>query len=118
MIVVNGWLQKPEDEDTNFWDYNEYNIDQLANHTHSGTDGDQLPPGSLTQLSTTVTPTTLSGSLYYADKTFPTGLTWDHTTISFFLNDERIYLDYEKIDDDNFRVFSVFNGTTYEVRYA
>lgn len=118
MIVINDWLQQAEDDDTNFWDYYEYNINQLANHTHDGTAGDKLPPSSLTQLSSTVQPITLSGTLYYADKDLPTGCTFDDTTISFFLNDERIYLDYEKVDSDTFRVWSVFNTVTYEVRYA
>jgi hypothetical protein len=118
MQVINGWLQSPEDSDAAFWTYIVYDINKIAFHTHDGTDGDLLPPSSLTHLSSTVTPSTPSGNLYYADKAFPTDNTWSNTNISFFLNDERIYLDYEKIDEDNYRVWSALNGTTYEVRYA
>lgn len=118
MIVLNGWIQKPEDYNSQFWDYLEFNWEQIANHAHDGSTGDKLTPKSLTQLSSTVTPNTLSGDLYYADKALPTDNTWDNTTISFFLNDERVYLDYTKIDDNNYRVWSTLNGTTYEVRYA
>lgn len=118
MLVINGWLQQPENYDSNLWSYLNYNIGVIATHVHDGTEGDKLPPSSLTQLADTVQPTTVSGSLYYADKTFPSGNTWSNTTISFFLNDERIYLDYEKIDENNYRVYSVFNTVTYEVRYA
>lgn len=118
MKVINDWLKQPEAYDKDFWQYNEFNINELAFHTHDGIQGDQLPPSSLTQLADTVTPATPEGIYYSATKTLPTGNTFDNTTISFFLNGERIYLGYEKVDDDNFKVISPYNTVTYEVRYA
>ena len=118
MKVINDWLKQPEAYDKEFWQYNEFNINELAFHTHDGTRGDKLPPSSLTQLSTTVLPATPDGLLYSETVTLPTDNTFDNTTISFFLSGSRVYLDYEKVDDDNFKVYSPYNTITYEVRYA
>ena len=121
MKVVNNWLKLPEAYDANFWQYNEFNINELAVHTHDGSKGDKLPPTSLTQDNTqTVSPTTLDATtgLYYADVTMPTDFTFDDTTISFFDGTVRVYLDYDKLTDTTYRVWSVFNTKTYGVRYT
>ena len=118
MIVVNDWLKQPEAYDKEFWQYNEFNINELAFHTHDGTRGDKIPPSSLTQLQDSVTPSTPDGLYYSATVTLPTDNTFDNTTISFFLNGSRVYLDYEKVDDDNYKVFSAYDNLTYEARYA
>ena len=121
MKVINDWLKQPEAYDSEFWQYQEFNINELAFHVHDGDKGDKLPPTSLTQDNTqTVQPNTLDAGtgLYYADVTMPTGFTFDDTTISFFENNIRAYLDYDKQSDTSFRVYSVFNDKTYGVRYA
>lgn len=118
MKIINSWLKQPEAYDKEFWQYNDFNINELAFHTHDGTRGDKLPPSSLSQLTDTVTPSTPEGNFYTAIKTLPTGNTFDNTTISFFLAGARVYLDYEKIDDDNYKVIAAYNTNTYEVRYA
>ena len=118
MIVVNDWLKQPEAYDKQFWQYNEFNINELAFHTHDGTRGDKLPPSSLDQLEDTFQTTTPDGLYFSTTVTLPTDNKFNDTTISFFLNDARVYLDYEKVDDDNFKVFSPYDTLTYEVRYA
>lgn len=120
MIVINGWLKEPEAYDASFWEYNEYNINQLAIHTHDGTLGDKLPPTSLLQDNTqTVQPNVSQAlGLYYADVTMPTDYDFDDTSISFFDGSDRVYLDYTRLTDESFRVFSAFNDVTYGVRYA
>jgi hypothetical protein len=119
MKIINDWLKLPEAYNANFWQYNEFNIQELAFHTHDGTKGDKLPPQSLTQLIENTTGSWVldsSSGLYYEDVLMPDD--FDQTTVSFFENDKRVYLDYEKVSVDTLRVWSAFNDKTYGVRYA
>lgn len=119
MKVINGWLKEPENYDKEFWQYYNYNIQQLAFHVHDGIGGDELPPSSLIQLQSTVLPTVPDTDGFFSEiVTLPAGNTFDNTTISFFLNGDRVYLDYIKVDDTSYKVISPYNTITFEVRYA
>jgi hypothetical protein len=118
MKVINGWLKQPNNYDHEFWQYNDFNINELAFHVHDGEKGDKLPPSSLTQVSASFQTTTSDGSFYKDTITLPTGMTFDQTSISFFLSGVRVMLEYSKVDDDNYDVWSPYNDLTYEARYA
>ena len=120
MIVINNWLKQPEAYDKEFWQYSEFNINELAFHVHDGQKGDKLPPSSLNQIQSTVTTDTSEPStgLFYVDVAMPSGNTFDNTTISFFDGNDRVYLDYSRIDNNTYRVYSAYNNKSYGVRYA
>jgi hypothetical protein len=118
MKIINNWLKQPESYNKEFWQYNDFNINELAFHTHDGEKGDKLPPSSLDQLTAQIQTTVADGSMYKNTVTLPTNVKFDDTTISFFLNGARVYLDYAKVDDDNYDVWSPYNTLTYEARYA
>lgn len=120
MRVLNDWLKLPEAYDANFWQYNEFNINELAFHNHDGEKGDKLPSTSLTQEKDSVTTDTFDATRqwYWTDKDMPAGYSFDDTTITFFdSNGKRVFLDYRKESDTSYRVWSTLNAT-YEVRYA
>ena len=123
MQIINGWLKSAQNYDQQFWAYNAFNINALAFHVHNGDDGDQLPPSSLLQLSdsfnTTDAETFGFSATIALPVTAPATTNFDNTTISFFDDvGARAYLNYEKIDDENYKVYSAYNTITFEARYA
>ena len=119
MKIVNDWLKLPEDYNQQFWQYNEFNIQEIAFHNHDGENGDKLQAGSHTRTKVSFQTTTPEGLFFVNTLTLPTDVKFDDTTIQFFDDlGNRAYLEYTKVDDDNFKVLSAYNDKTYEAYYA
>ena len=119
MKIINEWLKLPEDYDKQFWQYNEFNIQELAFHNHDGENGDKLSPGSRTHLKEQFITDSAEGFLFAKIITLPTDVKFDDTIIQFFdPNGNRANLEYSKVDDDNYKVLSPYNDVTFEANYA
>lgn len=119
MKVSTYGYKVPEDSDTNFWDYVEYNWNRLNSHSHDGVDSPHIPAKSVTRASATISGSwSASGSFYRTLVTMPTDYEFDNTNLTFLIGSEVIYPKVEKVSSNTFYVYTFDNTTVMTVYYG
>jgi len=100
----------------------EYNWERVSEHSHDGSDSELLDSTIISKGSGTAASGSwvADGSLYKQTITLPTDATFDNTNIRFkdSSTEEIAYLEYKKVSDTTFDVWTNDNTATYTIMYV